>query len=244
MNTLMTHIVAGYPSMQESEQIALTMLESGVKYLEIQIPFSDPIADGATIMQANQDSLQNGTTPEDCFSLMNRLSMKTDTPLLFMTYFNIVHHYGVEEFCKRAQEVGCWGLIVPDIPMDEEEYDHYLELCKKYKLNAIQVISPITPEHRLKKIGEVASGFVYCVSRTGTTGARSDFNVSQLEYLENVRKHVSTPLATAFGLSNRKQIDQALKKADIAVVGSKIIKVYDEDNDMQNLSSFLSDLIQ
>jgi len=228
MNTLMTHIVAGYPSMEESEQIAEAMAKAGAKYLEIQIPFSDPIADGVTIMKANQVSLENGTVPEGCFELMKRIKEKVDIPLLFMTYFNIMHSYGVEAFCKQAQEVGAWGLIVPDIPIDEEGYDHYIEHCKNHGLHPIQVISPITPEQRLKKIGKVASGFVYCVSRTGTTGARSDFDVRQLDYLDTVRKYIHIPLATAFGLSTPEQIKQALMKADIAVVGSKLLKVYDE----------------
>lgn len=239
----MTHIVAGYPSMEESEQIALAMAGAGVKYLEIQIPFSDPIADGVTIMEANQKSLENGTTPEDCFELMKRVTQQTDIHVLFMTYFNILHRYGVEAFCKKAQEVGAWGFIVPDIPIDEEEQDHFIELCKKYNLHPIQVISPITPEHRLKKIGEVASGFVYCVSRMGTTGTRTKLNFSQLGYLDTVRQHVSSPLAIGFGISNRKQIDTALSKADIAIVGSKLIKVYDEHKDLEELSTFLSDLI-
>jgi tryptophan synthase alpha subunit len=112
---LMTHIVAGYPSMAESEKIALAMAESGVSFIEIQIPFSDPIADGPTIMDANEKSILNGTTPEDCFHLIAKLKKQIKTPILIMSYFNIIFNYGLEKFCKKAQENGIYGLIIPDV---------------------------------------------------------------------------------------------------------------------------------
>jgi len=245
MNTLMTHIVAGYPTLKESELIAQTMIDTGVSFLEIQIPFSDPVADGPTIMAANQQALDNGTTPEDCFKLMQRLSKKTNIPLLFMSYYNILFRYGLDKFCKRAKLVGCYGLIVPDIPIDEEEYDHYLETCKKYGLHAIQVISPITPERRLKKIGQVASGFVYCVSRTGTTGISSKLNPKLNSYLKRVKKYVSVPIALGFGISNAKQVQAACEQADIAVVGTRIINLYNaaKGNKLTALRSFLNTIL-
>src|SRR3989304_5761671 len=98
---------------------------------------------------------------------MKRLKRRINVPLLFMSYFNIPFRYGLEKFCKRAGEFGCYGLIIPDIPIDEEKYDHYLKICEKYNLHAIQIVSPITPERRLKMISKVATGFVYCVARTG-----------------------------------------------------------------------------
>jgi len=225
MNSIMTHIVAGYPSLKDSESIAELMLDSGVSYLEIQIPFSDPVADGPTIMKANQVALENGTSPEDCFGMMERLKKKSKTPILFMTYYNIVFHYGLEKFCKRAREIGCYGLIIPDMPIDEESYDHYLKTCKKFGLHAIQVISPITPDVRLKKIGKVASGFVYCVSRTGTTGVSQKLDPKLGQYLARVRKYLKVPIALGFGISSKEQVREALKNADIAVVGSAIVNL-------------------
>ncbi|MDP2691238.1 MAG: tryptophan synthase subunit alpha [bacterium] len=225
MKQLMTHIVAGYPTIAKSQQLALTMAKSGVSFIEIQIPFSDPVADGRTIMEANQVALENGTTPEDCFELMARLKHKTHIPLLFMTYFNIPFRYGLEKFCERAKAVGAYGLIIPDIPIDEEPYDHYIKLCKKHDLHPIQVISSITPEERLKRIGKVASGFVYCVTGTRTTGERKELDSDSGDYLSRVRKHIRIPLALGFGISSKKQVKAVLKKADIAVIGSKILKL-------------------
>lgn len=224
----MTHIVGGYPNMKECERIARTMCEAGVSFLEIQIPFSDPIADGSTIMAANQKALENGTTVEDCFELMKRLRKHTDTSLLFMTYYNIPYRYGLEKFCKKAKQLGCYGLIIPDIPIDEESHEHYIKTCKKHNLHPIQVISPITPERRLKTIAKHASGMVYCVSRYGTTGAETKLNPDLKKYLTKVRKHIKIPLALGFGISNKQQVEEAQKYADIVVIGSKMINLYDE----------------
>lgn len=245
MNTLMTHIVAGYPTLKESEKIAEVMLETGVSYLEIQIPFSDPVADGPTIMRANQVALENGTTPEDCFKMMERLKKKSKTPILFMTYYNIAFHYGVERFCIRAKSIGCYGLIIPDMPVDEESYDHYLKMCKKHKLHAIQIISPITPDTRLKKIGKVASGFVYCVSRTGTTGESRDLNKNLETYLKRVRKYIRVPIALGFGISNVEHVHTALRSADIAVIGSAVINLLTNKRrrSMEYIRKFLSNII-
>lgn len=224
-NKIMTHIVAGYPSPARCEKLALLMAKAGVAYIEIQIPFSDPVADGPTIMQANEESLQNGIRVADCFKFMKSLSLQIDTPLLFMSYFNILHHYGVEAFCKKARECGCWGLIVPDIPFDEESYEHYLRACSANGLKAIQVISPLTPESRLEQIGKVAQGFVYCVSRYGTTGAGDDLNPDLRDYLKKVRKHIALPIAVGFGISSRAHVEAVCKHADIAVIGSKVIDI-------------------
>ncbi len=241
---LMTHIVGGYPTMKECEAIALTMVEAGVSYLEIQIPFSDPIADGRTILKANTKALQNGITPEDCFRLMKKLKRQTNIPLLFMTYYNIPFRYGLEKFCKKAKEIGCYGLIIPDIPIDEEKYENYLSICKKHKLHAIQVISPLTPEARLKKITKVASGFVYCVSSSGTTGERKNFSPKLDEYLKRVRKHIHVPIALGFGISRKSHIGVIQEKVDIAIIGSKLINLYNtsKENKLQTIKSFLKKL--
>lgn len=222
---LMTHVVAGYPTMEECEKIVLAMAESGVSFIEIQIPFSDPIADGPTIMQANEKALANGVTPDDCFRLVEKLKGQVKIPILIMTYFNIVFRYGTAAFCKKAEECGVYGLIIPDIPLNEEKYEHYIEICKKHNLHAIQIISPITTASRLKKIAKVASGFVYCVSGFGTTGERDKLDPQLNSYLGNVKKHIKVPLALGFGISNKEQVSAALQHADIAVIGSKIVNI-------------------
>ncbi len=236
MKKLMTHIVAGYPTMSECEEIAVTMAKEGVGFIEIQIPFSDPVADGATIMAANQAALDSGVRTKDCFELMERLKGKfgeidegaIQTPLLFMSYYNVLFKYGVEEFCRKAADVGAWGLIVPDLPFDEEDGRKYLKACKDNGLKAIQVVAPNTGDERLRQISEVADGFVYCVARTGITGSKTELGSEFGEYLEKVRSYIDLPLAVGFGISSPEQVHEVWEHAEIAVVGSKMIKEYSQ----------------
>lgn len=226
----MTHIVAGFPTLKKSGEIALLMANSGVDFIEIQIPFSDPVADGPTIMAANQKALENGTKVDDCFNLMADLNRKLEKisvkpKILFMSYFNIIHHYEIGKFCKKAYECGCYGLIIPDMPIDEEKQEKYLKNCRKYKLKAIQVISPLTPPDRLKKIAKVARGFVYCISRYGTTGQSKSLNSNLHNYLKRVKKYIKLPLSVGFGISKKEHLQAIWKEAEIAVIGSKIINL-------------------
>lgn len=242
---IMTHIVAGYPSLKASEEIATIMAQNGVDFIEIQIPFSDPVADGPVIMAANESSLKAGTRVEDCFKLMKKLtgSLESGPKFLFMSYFNILHSYGVEKFCKRAKEVGCYGLIVPDMPIEEEQNEKYLFSCKKHGLAPIQVISPLTPESRLKKIAEHSKGFVYCVSRYGTTGASSELNPKLQSYVRKVKKHIKLPLAVGFGISSKEHVEAVHKEAEIAVIGSKIINLIDAyPNNFSEIGKFIRNL--
>jgi len=223
----MTHIVAGYPSIKESEQIATTMLESDVDFIEIQIPFSDPIGDGPTITEACRSAIDSGIKVEDCFKLMGKLKKKSkNTPLLFMTYYNIIFRFGLDAFCERARQLGCYGVIVPDVPFDEEPNDHFIDTCRSHDLKVIQLVSPVTPTERLKKIGQLAEGFVYCIAGFGTTGTKQNVSGSLEKYIKNVRKYVKVPIALGFGISSREEIEAAGKVADIVVIGSQIIKLY------------------
>jgi len=241
-NKLMTHIVAGYPSIKASEEVAKIMIEAGVDFLEIQIPFSDPVADGNVIMKANQEAVERGVKVEDSFKLMKKLKAGK-TKLLFMTYFNIVHHYGVEKFCKKAKKCGAYGLIVPDMPIDEERRERYLKTCGKYGLKAIQVISPLTPERRLKMIAKKARGFVYCVSRYGTTGGSATLNPKLSQYLKKVKKHIKLPLAVGFGISKKEHVEAVWRNAEIAVIGSAIIQIINKST-RQNLPSALKKFLK
>jgi tryptophan synthase alpha subunit len=242
---LMTHIVAGYPTLAESEKLAYAMAKNGASFIEIQFPFSDPIADGNTIMEANQKALQNDITTQDCFDLFVKLKRKIKIPLLIMTYYNIAFRYGLEKFCKKASQIGSYGLIIPDIPIDEEKYESYLFLSKKYNLNPIQIISPLTSISRLKKISKVAKGFVYCVSSFGTTGEKKELNKNLKTYLSRVRKYIKIPIALGFGVSSREHVEQLKNEVDIIVIGSKILNVYnnsEKDKGIQNVASFLKSL--
>lgn len=241
MRKIMTHIVAGYPSLEESRSLMRTMAKAGADFIEIQIPFSDPLADGPTIMAANQKALENGTRVEDAFNLMRNANV--DTPLLFMTYYNIIFKYGVQKFCQRAAESGCYGLIVPDMPIDEEKYENFYRISSECGLKVIQVVSPLTPEARLKRIAEYAEGFVYCVARYGTTGAREEFEADLAEYLGRVRKHIDLPLAVGFGISKPEHFEMVWEHAEIAVIGSAILKLLEKEG-VEGVGNFIGALLR
>lgn len=240
---IMLHLVAGYPTLKKSEELAYLLAKNGADYLEIQIPFSDPVADGPTIMQANEGSLKNGTRVMDCFNLMKILNEKFQkegikTKLLFMSYYNILFKFGVEKFCKQAKEAGCWGFIIPDIPIDEEPYEQYVALSKKYGIKAVQVISPLTPINRLKKIAKLADGLVYCVSKYGTTGHSNELNPKLGEYILQAKNFIKCPLAVGFGISKKEHLEAVWKNAQVAVIGSAVINAYKEDS-LKGVEKFL-----
>lgn len=246
----MTHIVAGYPDMKTSKDLLDTMIAQGVDYIEIQIPFSDPIADGPTMMQANVQSLANGTTVEDTFNLMEATCQKikqqgSRTKMLFMTYYNILHALGVEAFCRRAASIGVYGMIIPDIPIDEEEHEKFLHFAQKYKLNALPMVSPVTTEDRLTAIAaKNKSQFVYCMSRAGTTGERDDIPEYTATYLNRIRNYFpQAKIGVGFGISTKEHIDGYLKYADTAIIGSKVVKIC-EKHGIAGVNKFLTDILK
>ena len=223
---IMTHVVAGYPDRETNKRLIKMMAESGVDMVEIQIPFSDPLADGPTIMAANQHALQSGITPGDCFDLAKELKAEVDIPLLFMTYFNIPFHVGMEKFIARSVDSGISGLIIPDIPFDEEG-ENYLQLSKNYRIHPIQVVSPDVEAERLKKITQLADGFIYTTLKVGITGVRKKIDDKGLAFINTIRKYTSLPLAAGFGISSAEHFKQLQGKADVAVIGSHIINLID-----------------
>ena len=222
----MFHTVAGYPDMESSAQIAKTILDSGADILEIQIPFSDPVADGPVIANANEVALERGARVEDCLEMIKDLASISEVPILIMTYFNIVHKYGIESFTRMARDIGVQGLIVPDYPFDEEGDNHLLKHCKQNDLAFIQVMASTTRTARQKDIIANASGFVYCMARTGTTGEKTIIGQDTISYLQAVKAGCHLPMAVGFGLSERTQVLALEPYADIMVVGSALIQEY------------------
>jgi tryptophan synthase alpha chain len=229
---LMTHVVLGYPTLKDSIGIVQAMADGGASLIELQIPFSDPMADGPTIMRANEAALQNGVTPKNCMKAVEALSRKVSVPLLFMSYYNLLFTYGgkgkqsgLEHFAADAASAGVQGLIVPDLP-PEEKQEGYWTLPLNYGLVPIPLVSPLSSSARLKKIAATAKhGFVYCVSTTGTTGARKQLPADLQSYLVRVRKHFAMPLAVGFGISKVEHIRALAPHAEIAVVGSAMINL-------------------
>jgi len=237
---LMTHVVIGYPTLRDTQTLVTTMSEMGVDVIELQIPFSDPLADGPTIMRACENALENNTKVSDAFTLMKALTKQIHTPLLFMCYYNTIFHFGTEKFIRLARESGCEGLLVPDIPLEEEKNEHFYASCKQYGIPVIFVVSPATTDARLAFLSKHANGFVYATARQGTTGSKSTLAKDTTYFLHRVKKYFSIPVAVGFGISKRDHIHALRGNADIAVVGSALI---DYLHSSKNLKKGVSDFI-
>ncbi|OGF20112.1 tryptophan synthase subunit alpha [Candidatus Falkowbacteria bacterium RIFCSPLOWO2_02_FULL_45_15] len=223
---LMTHIVVGYPDLKVSRQLIATMVEAGVDFIELQIPFSDPLADGPTLMRANQTALKHKIRVKDAMLLMAECSATAGIPLLFMTYFNIVFNYGVEAFCRDAAQAGCSGLIVPDMPLDEEYNDKLTYFAQHHNMPVIRTLAPVTSPRRLELNARAARGFLYLSGRQGVTGACGELDENIFSSIQRVKRYNGMPLAVGFGISRPTHIKQLKGYADIAVVGSEVLNIY------------------
>ncbi len=223
---LMTHIVIGYPDLDTSFRVVEAMVEAGVDLMELQIPFSEPIADGPVILHANQRALEAGVHVDDCFEFAAKVTQCFDIPFLFMSYYNIVFRRGIERFVEDSAKAGIRGAIVPDLP--PEEAAEYLQAMDRNKLDPVFIFSPRSTEARMQQVAEHDRGFVYCVARKGVTGAKTDFSEDLAHYLRQARSATDLPLAVGFGVKSKADVDFLRGKADIAVVGSESIRVLDE----------------
>jgi tryptophan synthase alpha chain len=223
---LMTHIVMGYPSFDHSLRIIEEMVAAGVDLMELQVPFSEPTADGPTIVRANQKALENGATVQRCFEFAETVSHTFDIPFLIMTYFNILFRYGVHRFAAFAAGIGLRGAIIPDLP--PEEGSDYLEAMKAHELAPILIFSPTTSANRMKYIASHGTGFIYCVARKGVTGRHTEFSDEMARYIAQCRKSTTLPLALGFGIEKKQDIDFIADQTDIAVIGSQAIRIVEQ----------------
>ncbi len=223
---LMTHIVMGYPDFDTAFKIVEKMVAAGVDLMELQIPFSEPMADGPVIMKANQKALEAGATVEKCLDFADRASKAFDIPFLFMSYYNILFKYGVEKFARAMSDMGLQGAIVPDLPPEEGEA--YIQATKALNLSPIFIFSPTTPVKRMKYISSAGDGFIYCVARKGVTGKKTRFSNELDAYLETCRSATDLPLAVGFGVKEKADVDFLKGKADIAVIGTQTIRLVDQ----------------
>ena len=223
---LMTHIVAGYPSFDDSLRIVEQMVEGGVDLMELQVPFSEPIADGPVILHANQQSLEAGSTVDTCFEFAEAVSRRFDIPFVLMTYYNILFKFGVGAFADRMASVGLRGAIVPDLP--PEEASDYLAAMKRHALDPIFIFSPNTTDSRMKLIAKRAEGFIYCVARKGVTGAETSFTRDFQDYLARCRLATELPLALGFGVKDASDVEFLRGQVDVAVIGTETLRIVDQ----------------
>jgi len=224
---LMTHIVLGYPDFATCRAVVGEMVEAGVDLIELQIPFSEPMADGPVILRANQDALAAGARVERCLQVAESLAREFELPFLIMTYFNIAFRYGVDRLAARLGQAGIQGVIIPDLPLEEAIAIDYPATLRKHGLAPIFLFSPTSSDARMRRIAEHAAGLVYCVARKGVTGTETRFGREQEDYLARCRSATELPLAVGFGLRDRAEIDFLRGKADIAIVGSETLRVLD-----------------
>lgn len=218
-------ITGGDPSIEKSEEFIYEMIRGGADLVEIGIPFSDPIAEGPVIQEANIRALAGNATTDKIFELAAAVRKNTDIPLVFLTYLNPVYNYGYDRFFSRCKELSVDGVIIPDLPYEEKS-----EIADIVKENGIDLISLIAPtsEQRIKQIVSEATGFVYVVSSMGVTGVRNQIQNNLSHVLETVKAFSSVPVAVGFGINTPAQAKEISKLADGVIVGSAIVKIVEE----------------
>ncbi len=225
---LITYMTAGLPDMKGTEELIRTQAAAGVDVIELGVPFSDPTADGPVIQAASFKSIQNGTTLQKIFDSMKNVRRDCEVPVVFMMYFNTLFHYGIEKFVKECINSGVDGLIIPDLPYEEQEQlTKYLD--EENAPILIQLVSPVS-KNRIPMILENARGFVYCVSQMGVTGKGANFHKDIKEYLEEVKKVSKIPVMMGFGISTAAEVLPLKDCIDGAIVGSAFIKLMEKEN--------------
>ena len=234
-------LTAGDPTIEKTVEYVLAMEEAGCDLVEIGIPFSDPVAEGPVIQEANIRALSNNTNTDDVFEAIRQIREKSDVPLVFLTYINPVFYYGYDKFFKRCQELNVCGIISPDLPYDEK--DEILEVTQKYGIDIISLIAP-TSKERIQMIASEATGFIYVVSSLGVTGMRSEIRTDLKSILEDIKEVTDVPAAVGFGINTPEQAENIAKVADGVIVGSAIVNIIAEhgENAIEPLRNYVKSM--
>lgn len=222
--TFVGFLTAGDPGLDKTEEFILEMEKAGAGLIEIGIPFSDPIAEGPVIQDANVRALSapGGCTTDMVFDMVARVSKKVSVPLVFLTYLNPVFKYGYEKFCKKCAETGIDGIIIPDMPYEEK--GELAPIAAEHGVDLISLIAP-TSADRIQMIAKEATGYIYLVSSMGVTGVRSEITTDIPTMVAHIREVTDTPVAVGFGISTPEQAEKYSREADGVIVGSAIVKI-------------------
>ena len=238
---LSVYFTAGYPELEDSVSIIKALEASGVDMIEIGIPFSDPLADGATIQDSGTQALKNGMTLKKLFGQLKNIRTHVSIPLIAMGYLNPIMQYGVARFCEKCKTTGIDGVIIPDLPISVYEQT-YKGLFEKHGIRCIFLISPQTPENRIRHIDSLSEGFIYMVSSAGTTGVRQTFAQEQQAYFNRISKMgLKNELIVGFGVANKTTFKQATQYAKGAIVGSAFIKMLSKKG-LKGISDFVDSI--
>ncbi|MEW8971110.1 tryptophan synthase subunit alpha [Mesobacillus jeotgali] len=231
------YIMAGDGGLETLEEKLLYLQECGADAIEIGIPFSDPVADGPTIQKAGIRALRSGTTLRKVLETIQTFKNEISVPLILMTYMNPLVAYGIEKFAEDAAEAGISGCIIPDLPIEEENF--VLPAFEQQGISLIRLVTLTTPVERIREIGARATGFIYAVTVTGITGARNNFSKELAGFLDMVKKSSSVPVLAGFGVSSEEQVREVCQHCDGVIVGSKIIDLL-EQNDLAGIKQLVS----
>jgi len=221
-NAFIPFVTGGDPTLEITEELVYKMAEAGADLIELGIPFSDPIAEGPVIQEADYRALASGTTTDKIFEMVKRIRKTCDVPLAFMTYANPIFTYGTERFMKNCKDAGIDAIIVPDIPFEEK--NELMPYCSKYNITFISMIAP-TSRSRIHMIAKEAQGFIYCVSSMGVTGVRKEIGSGVEDMIRHVKEVKDIPCAVGFGISTPEQASSIIKFSDGVIVGSAIVKI-------------------
>ncbi|MEO6818237.1 MAG: tryptophan synthase subunit alpha [Ginsengibacter sp.] len=245
-NILSIYFTAGYPELEDTTKIITSLIQNGADLIEIGMPYSDPLADGAVIQESGTKALENGMTIEKLFDQLKNFKndYQSNCPLILMGYLNPVLQYGFEQFCKQAHDCGISGIILPDLPVQEYEKE-FKEIIEKYALNFIFLVTPQTSESRIRKIDSLSNGFIYAVSSSSVTGSNVDF-IQQEKYFQKLQAmDLKNKVLIGFGIRDRKSFEEACRYSAGAIIGSAFIKSLDQEKDLDNsVKDFLNSILQ
>jgi tryptophan synthase alpha chain len=235
---LSIYFTAGYPNINDTVSIIEDLEKNGVDMIEIGLPFSDPLADGPTIQKSSTQALRNGMTTEKLFQQLKDIRKTVKIPLIIMGYFNPILQYGVEEFCKKCEEIGIDGLIIPDLPVDIYS-EKYQAIFEKHKLVNVFLITPQTSEDRIRFIDSISNGFIYMVSSASVTGSTSGFGQDTKAYFKRINDlKLKNPQVVGFGINDNQSFKIATEYSNGAIIGSAFIKHLNK-NGIGNISEFV-----
>ena len=228
---LSIYFCAGHPTLDSTRSVIKALEKNGIDMIEIGIPLSDPMADGPVIQEAATCALRNGMSLKRLFDQLEGIRREVTIPLILMGYLNPIMQFGFENFCRRCQECGIDGVIIPDLPFKDYMND-FKATAEAYDLKMIMLITPETSEERIRLIDDHTDGFIYMVSSAAITGAQKDFNEQKLAYFRRIEAmQLHTPRMIGFGISNRQTFESACAHASGAIIGSRFVSLLDEERD-------------
>jgi tryptophan synthase alpha chain len=241
-NLLSIYFTCGYPKLDDTTKVISRLEESGVDFIEVGLPYSDPLADGPTIQESSQKALENGINLDIIFEQLKTIKGTNKTPLVAMGYLNQLLKYGEDKFCEACVACGIDTVILPDLPMVEFE-NHYQQLFEKYGITNVFLITPHTSEDRIRKIDSYSKAFIYVVASASITGAKGEISNSQIEYFERIKgMNLQSKLVIGFGISDKATFDTACTYSNGAIVGSAFIK-HIGANGVDEIDNFIKPII-